>query len=155
MDFYDGPNTHRTRPWLLITFLPSFTCALHQICLPEINLTNVQKIVEYVIQDKLDHPDLYIKTPDTDELGTIDSLKKRIRKGDYESSEVMLRELSDESTTVLCQLVKDFFIDSGAALLMGGDEQFESMLQSVRCCNDPYLMTLIKSLPLAKQSQLG
>ena len=99
---------------------------------------------------------MYIKTPDTDELGTIESIKKRLRNGNYnESEEVMLRELGDESTTVLCQLVKDYFIDSGSALLMGGDEQFENMLQSVRCCNDPYLMTLIKSLPLAKQTQLG
>merc|ERR1712106_901413 len=76
------------------------------------------ELVLYIsaLQDKLDHPDLYIKTPDTDELGTIDSV---------------------------------------TAILIGGDEQFENMLQSVRCCNDPYLMTLIKSLPLAKQTQLA
>jgi len=116
------------------------------------------ELVLYIsaLQDKLDHPDLYIKTPDTDELGTIESIKKRLRNGNFnESEEVMLRELGDESTTVLCQLVKDYFIDSGSALLVGGDEQFENMLQSVRCCNDPYLMTLIKSLPLAKQTQLA
>ena len=60
-----------------------------------------------------------------------------------------------QSITILCQLVKDFFLDKKDKLLIGGDPDFENMLQAVRCCNDQYLMTLIKSMEADKQSQLG
>ena len=56
-------------------------------------------------QNKLDHPDLYIKTPDTDDLGTIDTIKKCIRNDQYQGDNI-LEELDQQSTTVLCQLVK-------------------------------------------------
>ena len=55
----------------------------------------------------------------------------------------------------MCQLVKEFFLDQADKLLIGGDELFENMMQSVRCCNDQYLQSLIKSLPKSKQAQLA
>ena len=97
---------------------------------------------------------MYVKTPDTEDLGTIGNAKRCIRNNEYEA-DTILDDLDQQSTTVLCQLVKDFFIDNKDKLLVGGDELFENMMQSVRCCNDQYLMTLIKSLPTEKQMQLG
>ena len=97
---------------------------------------------------------MYVKTPDTEDLGTISNAKRCIRNSEYEA-DTILDDLDQQSTTVLCQLVKDFFIDNKDKLLVGGDELFENMMQSVRCCNDQYLMTLIKSLPTEKQMQLG
>ena len=107
-----------------------------------------------VLKNKLDHPDLYVKTPETDELGTIDNIKKRIRSNQYES-DTILHDLNRQSITVMCQLVKDFFLDKKEKLLIGGGPDFENMLQAVRCCNDQYLMTMIKSMEADKQSQLG
>jgi len=114
------------------------------------------ELVLYVsaLQNKLDHPSLYIKTPDTDELTTIDNIKRTIRSGDYDGDRVLI-ELDQQSATVLCQLVKEFFLDQADKLLIGGDELFENMMQSVRCCNDQYLQSLIKSLPKSKQAQLA
>jgi len=114
------------------------------------------ELVLYVsaLQNKLDHPDLYIKTPDTDDLGTIDTIKKCIRNDQYKGDNI-LEELDQQSTTVLCQLVKDFFIDNADKILVGGDDLCENMLQSVRSCNDQYLMTLFKSMPVEKQMQLA
>ena len=63
------------------------------------------KSVCWAFQNKLDHPDLYIKTPDTDDLGTIDTIKKCIRNDQYKGDNI-LEELDQQSTTVLCQLVK-------------------------------------------------
>ena len=63
--------------------------------------------------------------------------------------------MDQQSPTVLCQLVKEFFLDQADKLLIGGDELFENMLQSVRCCNDQYLQSLIKSLSKLKQAQLA
>ena len=97
---------------------------------------------------------MYVKTPDTDDLGTIGNAKQCIRNNEYEA-DTILDDLDLQSTTVLCQLVKDFFLDNKDKLLVGGEELFENMMQSVRCCNDQYLMTLIKSLPTEKQMQLG
>ena len=64
-------------------------------------------------------------------------------------------ELASKSTTVICQLVKDFFLEKTDKILNGGDEIFSNMLQAVRCCNDQYLMSLFKELPENKQFQLG
>ena len=60
-----------------------------------------------------------------------------------------------KSTTVICQLVKDFFSEKKDKLLIGGDELFEKMLQAVRCCNDQYLMELFGDLSSSKQFELG
>ena len=70
-------------------------------------------------------------------------------------SDTILHDLERQSITVLCQLVKDFFLDKKEKLLIGGDPDFENMHQAVRCCNDQYLMTLIKSMEVENQSQLG
>ena len=63
--------------------------------------------------------------------------------------------MASKSTTVICQLVKDYFLEKEDKLLNGGDEIFSNMLQAVRCCNDQYLMSLFKELPENKQFQLG
>jgi len=114
------------------------------------------EIVLYIsaLQDKLDHHDLYIKTPDTEDLDLIESIKRSIRSGAYDERTV-LDELNGKSTTVICQLVKDFFFEKEDKILDGGDEIFSNMLQAVRCCNDQYLMRLFKQLPENKQFQLA
>lgn len=114
------------------------------------------EIVLYIsaLQDKLDHHELYIKTPDTEDLDLIESIKRSIRSGAYDEKTV-LAELASKSTTVICQLVKDFFLEKTDKILNGGDEIFSNMLQAVRCCNDQYLMSLFKELPENKQFQLA
>merc|ERR1712131_403000 len=114
------------------------------------------EIVLYIsaLQDKLDHHELYIKTPDTEDLDLIESIKRSIRSGAYDEKTV-LAELASKSTTVICQLVKDYFLEKEDKLLNGGDEIFSNMLQAVRCCNDQYLMSLFKELPENKQFQLA
>ena len=61
----------------------------------------------------------------------------------------------EKSTTVICQLVKDFFLEKEDKLLIGGDDLVQQMLQAVRCCNDQYLMTLFTELPSSKHFEVG
>ena len=74
-------------------------------------------ITKTEFKNKLDHPSLYIKTPDTDELTTIDSIKRTIRSGDYDGDRVLI-ELDQQSATVLCQLVKEFFQHAAIGALL-------------------------------------
>lgn len=71
------------------------------------------ELVFYVsaLANKLNHHDLYVTSPETEEIEVIDNIKKLLRNGEYDDDE-MLEHLWMQSTNVLCQLMKDFFADS-------------------------------------------
>lgn len=76
------------------------------------------ELVLYVsaLSNKLGHPDLYVTSPETEEVNIIENLKELVRNVRLDEKE-LLRELNTKSTNVLCQLVKDFFNDNGEKLL--------------------------------------
>ena len=71
------------------------------------------ELVLYVsaLANKLGHPDLYVTSPETEEVQLIDTIKGNIRNLRSDEN-AMLAELNAQSTNVLCQLVKDFFHDN-------------------------------------------
>jgi hypothetical protein len=71
------------------------------------------ELVLYVsaLQDKLDFHDLYVTSPETEEVILIENLKETVRKIEFNEDE-MLEQLNSQTTNVLCQLVKDFFNDN-------------------------------------------
>ena len=54
---------------------------------------------------KLGHPDLYVTSPETEEVLEIEEMKKMVREMKTDE-DTMLSELDKKSTNVLCQLVK-------------------------------------------------
>ena len=73
--------------------------------------------------NKLNHHDLYVTSPETEEVEVIDNIKKLLRNGEYDDEE-MLDHLWMQSTNVLCQLMKDFFADSKVKIFEA--ERFDS-----------------------------
>ena len=73
--------------------------------------------------NKLNHHDLYVTSPETEEVEVIDNIKKLLRNGEYDDEE-MLDHLWMQSTNVLCQLMKDFFDDSKVKIFEA--ERFDS-----------------------------
>ena len=57
------------------------------------------------LADKLGHPDLYVTSPETEEVVEIEEMKKMVREMKNDER-TMLSQLDSKSTNVLCQLVK-------------------------------------------------
>lgn len=84
------------------------------------------ELVFYVsaLANKLNHHDLYVTSPETEEVEVIDNIKKLLRNGEYDDDE-MLDHLWTQSTNVLCQLMKDFFADSKVKIFEA--ERFDTL----------------------------
>lgn len=114
------------------------------------------ELVLYVsaLQDKLDFHDLYVTSPETEEVILIENLKETVRKIEFNEDE-MLEQLNSQTTNVLCQLVKDFFNDNEQKIINAQSEMMQSLMQSVRCCNDSEVKRLLTALSVPKQLQLA
>lgn len=114
------------------------------------------ELVLYIsaLSNKLGHHDLYVTSPETEEVLIIDQMKQIVRNLERDETE-LFRELNMKTTNVLCQLVKDFFNDNSEKLLNAQSPMMQSLMQAVRCCNDEAIKNLLKTLPGKKQVQLA
>merc|ERR1712142_7270 len=106
------------------------------------------------LTNKLGHPDLYVTSPETEEVQLIDTIKGNIRNLRSDEN-AMLAELNAQSTNVLCQLVKDFFHDNEEKIFKAQSELMGAMMLSVRCCNVVEIERLVQTLKPLKQLQLA
>jgi hypothetical protein len=113
------------------------------------------ELVLYIsaLSNKLGHHDLYVTSPETEEVEIIEEMKKMVRNVEKDENQ-LFRELNTKTTNVLCQLVKDFFHDN-EKLINGQSAMMQSLMQAVRCCNDDAIKTLLKTLGGKKQIQLA
>lgn len=114
------------------------------------------ELVFYVsaLANKLNHHDLYVTSPETEEVEVIDNIKKLLRNGEYDDEE-MLDHLWMQSTNVLCQLMKDFFDDSKVKIFEAESDSMMSLMQAVRCCNTQSVQDHLIALAPKQRSQLA
>jgi len=114
------------------------------------------ELVLYVsaLSNKLGHPDLYVTSPETEEVQIIETTKEAVRNIRLDETE-LLAELNTKSTNVLCQLVKDFFNDNEEKLFDAQSGMMRDIMQAVRCCNESEIEHLLRSLKPKKQLQLA